>query len=121
MKSKANGGLRMDAVMYMTGAFETFVKMGRQEVAKTVFEIAKLGESGLSINDPDKRYSLETLDGDFSGLQVLSMMHVGLKAIDPSLDSQDAEYDTAKQMAGRSAPPRWPRNQLSRPLDRITQ
>ncbi|WP_280553446.1 tetratricopeptide repeat protein [Halomonas sp. 25-S5] len=104
MKSKADGGLRMDAVMYMTGAFETFAKMDRQEVAKTVFEIAKLGESGLSINGPDKRYSLESLDGDFSGLQLLSMMHVGLKFIDPSMDSQsglDAEYDAARKMAGK--------------------
>jgi tetratricopeptide (TPR) repeat protein len=61
MKSKADGGLRMDAVMYMSGAFETFAKMEQQEVAKVVFEIAKLGESGLSINDPDKRYSLKSL------------------------------------------------------------
>ncbi|EWH01948.1 hypothetical protein [Halomonas sp. BC04] len=104
MKFKADGGLRMDAVMYMTGAFETFAKMEQQEIAKTVFEIAKLGESGLSINDPDKRYTLKSLDGDFSGMQLLSMMHVGLKSIDPSLDTQsglDAEYEAAKTMAGK--------------------
>lgn len=75
MKRKTDGGLRMDAVMYMTGAFETFEKMDKQQLATTVFEIAKLGESGLSINDPDKRYSLKSLTGDFSGLQLLSMMH----------------------------------------------
>ena len=104
MKEKADGGLRMDAVMYMTGAFETFENMEQQELAKVVFEIAKLGESGLSINDPDKRYTLKSLDGDFSGLQLLSMMHVGLKQIDPSLDTQsglDAEYEAAKTMAGK--------------------
>lgn len=104
MKRKNDGGLRMDAVMYMTGAFETFEKMDKQQLATTVFEIAKLGESGLSINDPDKRYSLKSLTGDFSGLQLLSMMHVGLKLIEPSLDSQsglDAEYDAAKKMAGK--------------------
>jgi hypothetical protein len=107
MRSKADGGLRLDAVMYMTGAFELFElfeKKDQQEIAAIVFEIAKLGESGLSVNDPDKRYSLKSLDGDFSGLQLLSMMHVGLKTIDQSLDSQsglDAEYDAAKQMAGK--------------------
>ncbi|WP_404296972.1 tetratricopeptide repeat protein [Halomonas sp.] len=104
MKAKADGGLRMDAVMYMTGAFETFARMDQQEIAKAVFEIAKLGESGLSINDPDTRYSLKSLDGDFSGMQLLSMMHVGLKSIDPSLDTQsglDAEYDAARKMAGK--------------------
>lgn len=104
MKKKVDGGLRMDAVMYMNGAFETFEKMDKQQLANTVFEIAKLGESGLSINNPDKRYSLKSLKGDFSGLQLLSMMHVGLKQIDPSMDSQsglDAEYDAAKKMAGK--------------------
>ncbi len=97
MMSKADGGLRMDAVMYMTGAFETFEKLNQQE-------IANLGQSGLPTNDPDKRYSLESLDGDFSGLQLLSIMHVGLKSIDPSLDTQsglDAEYDAARKMAGK--------------------
>ena len=104
MKSRTGGALRMDAVMYMTAAFETFAKMEPQEVAKTVFEIAKLGESDLSINAPKKRYTLETLDGDFSGMQLLSKMHVGLKTIDPSLDTQfglDAEYDAARKMAGK--------------------
>lgn len=104
MKDKADGGLRMDALMYMTGAFETFDKLDQQKLATTVFEIAKLGESGLSINDPDKRYTLKSLPGDFSGLQLLSMMHVGLKMIDPSLDSQsglDAEYEAARKMAGK--------------------
>ncbi|ANB02971.1 hypothetical protein [Ectothiorhodospira sp. BSL-9] len=94
----------MDVVMYMTGALETFEKMDKQQLATTVFEIAKLGESGLSINDPAKRYTLKSLSGDFSGLQLLSMMHVGLKQIDPSIDSQsglDAEYDAARKMAGK--------------------
>ncbi|WP_372614126.1 tetratricopeptide repeat protein [Halomonas sp.] len=104
MKSKADGGLRMVAVMYMTGAFETFEQKDQREIAAIVFEIAKLGESGLSINDPDKRFTLKSLDGDFSGLQLLSMMHVRLKTIDPTLDSQsglDAEYEAAKKMAGK--------------------
>lgn len=94
----------MDAIMYMTGAFEMFEGKSQQEIALIVHEIAQLGESGLSVNDPEKRYTLKSLQGDFSGLQLLSIMHVGLKYIDPSLDSQsglDAEYETAKQMAGK--------------------
>ncbi|AHK78165.1 hypothetical protein M911_02065 [Ectothiorhodospira haloalkaliphila] len=104
MRRSADGGLRMDVVMYMTGALETFEKMDKQQLTTTVFEIAKLGESGLSINDPAKRYTLKSLPGDFSGLQLLSMMHVGLKQIDPSLDSQsglDAEYEAARKMSGK--------------------
>jgi len=108
MKRNVDGGLRMDAVMYMTGALEKFGKMDQQQLIQTVFEITKLGETGLSINDPDKRYTLKSLPGDFSGLHLLSMMHVGLKQIDASLDTQsglDAEYEFAKQMVGKAFDP----------------
>lgn len=105
MKSKVDGNLRIDAVMYMQSAIETFEKMNQQQINETVFEIARLGEGGLTINNPEKRYQLKSLDGDFSGLQLLSMMHVGLKLIDPSIDSQsglDAEYKVAKEISGKS-------------------
>ena len=81
--------------MYMMGAFETFEELKQQQIA----EIAKHGESGLSVNDPQKRYSLKSLDGYSTCLQLLSMMPVVLKAIDPFLDSQsglDVEYGEVK-------------------------
>ena len=58
--------------------------MPRQELGQIVMEIALLGRTGLSINDPTTRYSLKNLPGDFSGLQLLSMMHVGIRRLDPN-------------------------------------
>ncbi len=95
------GQPRMDAVMQMQFAMQTFEPMPREQVGAIVMEIAKLGQNGLAINDPDKRYTLETLPGDFSGLQLLSLMHVGLKQFDPSADTGsglDREYEIAKGM-----------------------
>lgn len=98
---------RADAVMYMQGAMERFAELPQPEVARIVMEIAQLGQSGLAINDPSRRYRLDTLAGDFSGLQLLSMMHVGMRLFDPDADLQtglDREYALAAGLCGQSQP-----------------
>ena len=60
-----------------------------------------LGQSGLQINDASVRYDLESKPGDYSGLHLLSMMHVGIKLFDPAADTGsglDREYQLAKAM-----------------------
>ena len=72
--------------------------MPRQELGQIVMEIALLGRKGLSINDPTERYSLKNLPGNFSGLQLLSMMHVGIRKLDPHAPTGtnlDREYAAA--------------------------
>lgn len=67
-------------------------------------EIALPGRQGLEINDPDKRYRLQSLDGDFPGLQLLGMMHVGVRQFDPKAETGtglDKEYDLAKAVTGK--------------------
>ncbi len=83
---KAEGqGERIDAVMYCLAAIELFSKMSSENVKEISFEIAMLGTAGLSVNDPEKKYTLKSLDGKFSGMQLLCHMVVGLKIIDESL------------------------------------
>ncbi len=98
-----DGKVRPDAIAYMQSAIKQFVSMEKMECAKVVMEIARLGEGGLKINDSEHRYKLETLPGDFSGLQLLCMMHVGLKNLDPDADSGsglEREYELAKNLEG---------------------
>jgi tetratricopeptide (TPR) repeat protein len=95
------GNIRMDVVMYMQGAMEDFAELPRESVGQIVMEIALLGQSGLQINDPKVRYNLKSKPGDYSGLHLLSMMHVGIKLFDPNADTEsglDQEYELATAM-----------------------
>jgi hypothetical protein len=103
LHDRVGGQPRLDAVMYMRGAIEMFAKMPRQRVGEIVMEIAQLGQSGLSINEPERRYTLKQLPGDYSGLQLVSMMHVGFRMFDPNMDPEtglEREYQMALSLSG---------------------
>lgn len=80
-------GLRMDAVFYLLSALQRFEQKTESEVKDITFEIARKGQSGLDINNPEKEYTLGTMEGEFTGLQLVCYMYVGFKEIEPSLDS----------------------------------
>lgn len=101
MRANVGGGLRMDAVMYMQWALTRFANMSQIELGRLTMEIAMLGRDGLKVNDPAKQYRLKGLEGEFSGLELLSYMHVGVRMLDPAAETGtglDREYDTAKAM-----------------------
>jgi tetratricopeptide (TPR) repeat protein len=85
---------RMDAVMYCLGALERFEKMTPEEVQRIGFEIAMLGKSGLDVNNSAPSYRLRTLPGEFSGLQLVSIMYVAFQQIAPG---QDVGFDLATE------------------------
>lgn len=47
LRSAVDGGLRMDAVMYMQAALDRFAKLDQAKVGQIVMEIALLGRNGL--------------------------------------------------------------------------
>lgn len=99
-----DGNIRLDALMYMEGAISDFAKLPREELGKIVLEIATFGQDSLKINEPSVRYNLKSMPGDYSGLQLLSMMHVGIKLFDANADSGsglDREYEVAKGMRSK--------------------
>lgn len=79
-------GLRPDAVFYCLGALEKYSEMGRSKVREIGFEIGMLGQRGLDIHNPEKKYQLESMPGEFTGLQLLCYMYVGFQIIDSSVD-----------------------------------
>ena len=104
LHANVDGNARMDAVFYMQGAMEAFSGKSRQEIGEIVMEIALLGQQGLQINKPDVRYTLKSLKGDFSGLHLLSIMHVGIRLLDPKAETGtglDREYELALAMRGK--------------------
>lgn len=94
-------GPRMDAVMYCLGALQRFESMSIDEVRAITYEIAMLGRGGLDINNPEAKYTLRSMEGQFSGLHLLCYMYVGFRQIDPTVDigtDLAAEYEAAEAM-----------------------
>ncbi len=92
---------RVDAIMYCLSAIEMFSKMSKEKVRDIAFEIGMLGTSGLSINNPEKKYTLKTLDGEFTGLQLVCYMFVGFKIVDknlPPVADLENEYQQALKL-----------------------
>jgi hypothetical protein len=95
---------RADATMHCLAAIQLFAES--PDLRKQVtFEIALLGRSGLDINNPDSKYTLKSLPGKFSGLQLVSYMYVGMKELAPDSDpgiDLSREYEQARNLsAGR--------------------
>lgn len=90
------------SVMYCLSALQRFENMNREEITGIVGEIAVLGQSGLDYATPDKKYTLQSLPGEeFSGLQLMCLMYVGFKDVNPALDvgmDLEAPYTTALKM-----------------------
>ena len=94
-------GIRPDAMSYCLSALERFKGMPKAEVQKIAFEIAMLGSRGLDASDSAERYTLQSIPGNFSGLNLLCIQYVGFQILDPSVDlgfDLSAEYQAARQM-----------------------
>lgn len=85
-RGKTGSEPRMDVVMYCLAALEKFNSLGHEKAKTVTFEIAMLGRNGLDIQSTDNKYTLNSLEGKFTGLQLASYMFVGLKQIDPNID-----------------------------------
>jgi Flp pilus assembly protein TadD len=101
-KGAGTGGVRSDAVMFCLSAIEKFSGMSRDEIQRCAFEIAMLGTKGISVNSPDKRYTLKSMEGTFSGLQLVCYEYVGFKRIAPQMDigfDLSKEYEAALELS----------------------
>ena len=62
-------------------------------------EIGILGMQGIDCVTPEKTYTLNSLPGEqFDGLQLLCLMYVGFKIVEPTLDTKldfDKDYNLA--------------------------
>ncbi len=75
------------AAMYCLSALQRFDVMTREEIMAIVSEIAFIGQGGLDYASPDQKYILKTIPGEqFSGLQLVCLMYVGFKDIEPTMD-----------------------------------
>ena len=97
--------LRMDAVMYLLGALEKFENLSPEQVRQIGFEIAMLGTRGLDVNSPETKYTLKSLEGNFSGLQLVCIEYAAFMQFAPEQNigfDLSAEYETALKLFGGS-------------------
>lgn len=94
-------GLRMDAVFYCLAALKLLDSKKPAEVREITFEIGMLGRKGFDTTDLARKYTLSSLSGEFTGLQLVCYMYVGFKFIDNTLnvgfDLKD-EYNMALEL-----------------------
>ena len=98
LRANVPGGFRPDVVMYITGALDTFERVGPRKRQEIALEVALKGQSGLDINDPAQKYTLNTLPGSFSGLHLLAIMYAAFQQIDPTTNV-GADFKTEYQLA----------------------
>lgn len=107
-RANGAGAERVDAVMYCLAALERFESMPETEVRQVVLEIAAIGTQGLDVNNPDHTYRLRSLPGQFTGLQLVSYLYVGMQQVAPDSDvgfDLLREYAAARALhAGPTAP-----------------
>ena len=92
------------AVMYLLGTLERYDRLNASEVNRITAEIALLGRTGLDYTSSDRKYTLDSIPGEqFTGLQLMCMLYVGLKRtasdLDPGMPFADA-YRTALSLHG---------------------
>jgi tetratricopeptide (TPR) repeat protein len=97
-ESFKSSGLRMDAVQFCYEALTRFDAMTDEAVQAVVCEIALLGRHGLDPQDAERKYSLDSMAGRFSGLQLVCFLYVGMKRVALEQDigfDLSSEYDVA--------------------------
>jgi tetratricopeptide (TPR) repeat protein len=94
-------GFQIDAVFYLMDAIQRYAKKRKEEIQTISFDIALKGREGFDINNPDNKYRISSLEGEYTGLQLVCFMYAGFQVIDSSLDigvDLSKEYQFAKKL-----------------------
>ena len=77
----------MAARFYLLSSLEWVAWEGPKRAREVATRIAALGRQGVDLDDPERQYLLSTSPGkEFSGPQLVSLLYVCLKALDPTID-----------------------------------
>jgi len=89
------------SVMYLLDAIERFDEMDQDTVKLIVMEIALMGQEGIDYASPENKYQLKNIPGEaMSGLQLMCIMYVGFKQLDPEVDPEMDLEDEYQQALG---------------------
>lgn len=83
---RSSGDVRPDVVHYMKDALVRFKSMELTQIQNLALELALLGNSGLNINDPTKKYQIKAWPGEYTGLHIISIMYAASHQFAPDTD-----------------------------------
>jgi len=92
---------RHDAVLYCLEALQQCSRLSPAELKKLTLELAMAGRNGFAVHDPNSRYRVKGLEGEFSGLAMVSFLYVAMQQISPGTNvgfDLAKEYEMAKKM-----------------------
>jgi len=95
---------RQDAVQYCLDALQTISTMSTTDVRKLALDLAMAGRGGLEVNNPNSRYRVKGLQGEFSGLAMVCFLYVVMQQIAPEANvgmDLSQEYQMAKKLFDR--------------------
>lgn len=100
-------GLRPAVVEGLLAALRTYETLSADQRQAVFVEVSALGEKGLPVNRSDLHYSLVTLPGSFSALELACLIEVGARQVLAMQDGGfgfEEEYEQAMR-SGRSGQP----------------
>lgn len=71
------------------------------ELQKLSLDLAMAGRDGFAVHNPNSRYRVKGLDGEFSGLAMVCFLYVAMQRMAPGTDigfDLAAEYEQAKKI-----------------------
>lgn len=83
---RSSGDVRPDVVQYMRDALERFKSMEVTQIHNLALELSVLGNNGLNINDPARKYPLQAWPGEYTGLHLISIMYAAFQQFAPDTD-----------------------------------
>ena len=92
---------RQDAINYCLHAIRHFAKLSPTEAQKLALELAMVGRDGFEVHNPQSRYRVKGLAGEFSGLAMVCFLFVAMQRLAPGADigfDLSDEYRAAQQL-----------------------
>jgi uncharacterized membrane protein len=96
---------RQDAVKYCLEAMRRFESMTPEVLKRVMLELGMAGRDGFAVHNPDSRYRIKGLDGEFSGLAMVCMLYVAMQRMAPGTGfgvDVSIEYEEAKRLFNAS-------------------
>lgn len=74
-------GLRPAVVDGLRQALQTYEGLNPEQRQPVLVEVSSIGEKGLPVNRPEVTYTLETLAGSFTALQLACLIEIGARQV----------------------------------------